>query len=319
MEFSDDCLTLKLRRLERAEEAEFKRGGFLFVILKSGEGACHCGRLHRHLASGDVLVADSAAGGKIHPRGDGELVLWFFTAECEQLFPLFSGREICLLRKVAEGFKAGRVYPAASPLAKECLRLAAEVPVQLSLEHRTQVLRIVSAILTAEFKAAQPKQSGLLPAQSHAIQVLEGLQTNELLNLSVGELAKKFHCSRRHLNRLFRKHWGLPVAALRMEMRLLKAASLLADPHAKIYGVAAQCGFNHMGPFNSCFKKRFGASPSRWRRGSANGKNPDAALDATSGLGRVSCPMLTNGMCPWHKADLEHFAIVPGRIPKWKG
>jgi AraC-like DNA-binding protein len=315
MEFSDDCLTLKLRRLNGAEEMDFERGGLLFVILKSGEAACHCGESQRRLGCGDVLVADSAAGGKIHALGEGELVLWFFTAECEHLFPLFSGREICLLRKVAEGFKTGRVYPGSSPLAKECLRLAAEVPVQLSLDHRTQVLRIVSAILTAEFKAVLPRQAGLLPAQIHAIQALEGLKTNELLNLSVGELAKKFHCSRRHLNRLFRKHWGLPVAALRMEMRLLKAASLLADPHAKIYGVASQCGFNHMGPFNSCFKKRFGASPSRWRRGGVNGKHPVSVLD----LGRVRCPMLQNGMCPWHKTDLKDFPIMPGRSLKWKG
>jgi len=307
MEFSDDCLTLKLRRLEGAEEMEFQGGGILFVILKSGAGVCHCGRSQLRLGAGDVLVVDSASRGKILARDSGEMVFWFFTAECEHLFPLFSGREICLLRNVAEGFKTGKVYPVSSPLARECLQLAEEVPGQFSLGHRTQVLRIVSAILTAEFNAAHPRMAGSHPAPDHVVQVFEGLQTNELLNLSVGELARKFNCSRRHLNRLFHKHWGLSVASLRMEMRLLKAASLLADPHAKIYCVASQCGFNHVGPFNSSFKKRFGATPNRWRTEGANEENPDPALNP----GRPPCPVRSNGSCPWHKSGLEDFSIAP--------
>jgi AraC-like DNA-binding protein len=308
MEFSDDCLTLKLRRLEGGEAMEFQAGGILFVILKSGAGVCHCGRLQYRLGTGDVLVVDSACRGKILAQDGGEMVFWFFAAECEHLFPLFSGREICLLRNVAEGFKTGKVFPVSSPVARECLQLAEAVPAQFSLGHRTQVLRIVSAILTAEFNALQPRMPGALPATDHVVQMFEGLQTNELLNLSVGELARKFNCSRRHLNRLFHKHWGLPVASLRMEMRLLKAASLLADPDAKVYCVAAQCGFKHVGPFNASFKKRFGATPNQWRMGGANADNPDAALNPA----RPPCPMRANGLCPWHKTDLEDFCTARG-------
>jgi AraC-like DNA-binding protein len=266
MELSNDYMTLKLSRLRGAEEMELKGRGLLFLILKCGAGACHCGPTPRRMGSGDVLVVDSACGGKIQPRDNGEMVFWFFTAEFEHLFPLFSGREICLLQNVAGGFKTGRVYPASTPLAKECLRLAEEVPVQFNLDHRSHVLRIVSAILTAEFKAMQPKLSDFVPMRDHVLQVFERLQTNELLSLSVGELAKKFNCNRRHLNRLFHQHFGVSVAALRMEMRLLKAVSLLVDPDAKIIYVAEKCGFNHLGLFNTCFKKRFGATPSQWRK-----------------------------------------------------
>jgi AraC-like DNA-binding protein len=215
---------------------------------------------------------------------------------------------------VTEAINGGKVYSASTPLARKCSRLADEAPPQSGLDHRAHVLRIVSAILTQEFKAARPKLACCAPARNQIVQVFEGLQTNELLNLSVGELAKKFNCSRRHLNRLFRKHWGLSVASLRMEMRLLKAASLLVEPEAKIYTVAAQCGFNHVGPFNSCFKKRFGASPSRWRTGCANGENPLAAPVQEQPL----CPMRANGLCPWHMAALNDFAIVPERVSDWK-
>jgi transcriptional regulator GlxA family with amidase domain len=98
------------------------------------------------------------------------------------------------------------------------------------------------------------------------VQVFEKLSASELINLSVGELADRFSCSRRHLNRLFHQHFGVSVAALRMEMRMLKAISLLRDADVKIINVAEQCGFNHLGLFNTCFKRRFGTSPGQWRK-----------------------------------------------------
>ena len=127
------------------------------------------------------------------------------------------------------------------------------------------------------------------------MQVFEELSATELLNLSVGDMANKFSCSRRHLNRLFHQHFGYSVASLRMEMRLLKALTLLRDPDVKIIHVAKQCGFNHLGLFNACFKKRFGKAPGQWRKVAPNGENGGADLD----LGHPSCPLHANGLCPW--------------------
>jgi AraC-like DNA-binding protein len=298
MELSNDYLTIKLRRLKGPEHMDLNGRGLLFVILKGGEGACQCASFLHRLGSGDILVVDSASRGQIHARDKGEMVYWSFVAEFEHLFPLFSGQEICLLQKVSESFKTGRVYPGSSPLAKECLRLVEEVPVQFSLDHRSHVLRIVSAILTAEFKTAQPKLADFVPMRDHVLQVFENLGTNEILSLPVGELARKFNCSRRHLNRLFHQHFGVSVAALRMELRLLKAVSLLVDPDAKIIYVAEKCGFNHLGLFNTCFKKRFGSSPGQWRKNAAEARNHPAEKVANG------CPFHSQGLClPTEKAN----------------
>ncbi len=283
MELNHDYLTLKLRRLKSLEPMDLSGRGLVFVILKGGQGACQCGPTLHPLEAGAVLVTDSAAGGKMRARENGEMVFWSFGAELEHLFALFSGREICLLQKVAESFKTGRLYPGSSPLAQQCLRLVEEAPAPFSLEHRSHALRIVSAILSAEFKAAQPRLADFVPMRDHVLQVFERLGTNELLSWPVGELARKFNCSRRHLNRLFHQHFGVSVAALRMEMRLLKAVSLLVDPDAKIIHVAEKCGFNHLGLFNTCFKKRFGSSPGQWRKSATearrNGNGPAQAVE----------------------------------------
>jgi AraC-like DNA-binding protein len=121
------------------------------------------------------------------------------------------------------------------------------------------------------------------------------LSSQEILELSVGDLAAKFGCSRRHLNRLFHDHFGVSVAALKMEMRLLKAASLLRGPDAKVINVAEQCGFNHLGLFNTCFKRRFGTSPGQWRKTTT----PVMSASAEPAGTNPACRMLANGLCPW--------------------
>jgi hypothetical protein len=59
--------------------------------------------------------------------------------------------------------------------------------------------------------------------------------------------------------------------------------------------VAEDCGFNHLGLFNTCFKRRFGTSPGQWRKAaigvdSAVAEKPD---------GMTACPLHVSGLCPW--------------------
>jgi AraC-like DNA-binding protein len=96
--------------------------------------------------------------------------------------------------------------------------------------------------------------------------VFQSLSETDFLSLSVPELAARFGCSRRHLTRLFHQFFGSSIAEFRMELRLMKVASLLRNPNVKIINIAEQCGFNQLGHFNSCFKRRFGVSPARWRK-----------------------------------------------------
>jgi transcriptional regulator GlxA family with amidase domain len=180
-------------------------------------------------------------------------------------------------------------------VAAECHRLLALIPPQFNLDHRGQLIRIASAILSFEFSHAQTRRRGLGRYEEHMVKVFESLSASEIINLSVGELAEKFSCSRRHLNRLFHQHFGVSVATLRMEMRLLKAMSLLRDPDAKVINVAEQCGFNHLGLFNTCFKRRFGASPGQWRKSTLK-----AGTTSADNLDNKSiCPLQSAGLCPW--------------------
>jgi AraC-like DNA-binding protein len=188
----------------------------------------------------------------------------------------------------------------------ECHRLLGEVPPQFSLDHRSQLLRVTAAILTVEFMNARGQRVGFIRPEEHMIQVFEKLSAAELLGLSVGELAGKFGCSRRHLNRLFHQHFGVSVAAIRMEMRLLKAVALLRNPDAKVINVAEECGFNHLGLFNICFKRRFGTSPGQWRKKDVPAKDQPAGPSGAA----PDCPLRVSGLCPW-TGPPEHRNAVP--------
>lgn len=288
-------MALQLIRLKSAEEFLINDDGLTFVFAKGGVGGCLARTGTQRLLPGDIMVLNGASGGKFSAHNQGEFLFWSFSFCFENLLPLFSGNEISLLHNITESYKTAKIYSANSSLAVECHRLLGVVPPQFNLDHRGQLLRIAATILSTEFKAAQTQRSGFVRSEDHMIQVFEKLSSSELINLSVGELAEKFSCSRRHLNRLFHQHFGVAVASLRMEMRLLKAMSLLRDPDAKIINVAEDCGFNHLGLFNTCFKRRFGTSPGQWRKNALQAESTSALKSDT----QPSCPLHANGLCPW--------------------
>src|SRR5690606_31613210 len=110
------------------------------------------------------------------------------------------------------------------------------------LDHRGQLIRVVAAILSVEIGKLRGKKAGSLPRGEQIDQILRSLSVDELLALSIDDLAKKCGCSRRHLARLFQKQCGVSVSGLKMEMRMLRAVSLLRDPSAKIISIAEGCG-----------------------------------------------------------------------------
>lgn len=291
-----DYLALKLVRLNADDGWSFKQDGLCVVLAKAGAGKCVAGTGVQSFAQGDVLVLTGAQAVRLTAAPAAELIFSCFSLRLEHLYPLFAGAEISLLEAVTDSLEQPRHLPAALPLAKQCHRLVEEITPQSSLDHRSQLLRVVAIILSDEFKTGHERRAGSLGVEEHLLQIFERLSADELLTISVGELAAKFSCSRRHLNRLFHQYFGFSVASLRMEMRLLKSISLLRDANAKIINIAEQCGFNHLGLFNTCFKRRFGVSPGQWRKQAVQVAAPPVGAPATHH--DAACPLHSKGLCP---------------------
>lgn len=262
----ENSLCLREVRLQSPEPWVNPGEGLWFVFPKAGAGEFVNGAVHHRLSPKVALVVNVGRGAaSIRPVAP-EFHFQFFQIDLETLFPLLACCEIPRLRAVADELKNGKTFSAEREPAAHCLALLQAIPAEHNLVHRTLLLRLAAVLLEHELLAIKGE---LLPAASageRILQILDGISISELINASVDDLAQKCGYSRRHLNRLFHAQFGFSVGALRLEMRLLKATRLLRDPRAKITNVAAEAGFNHQGLFNSSFRKRFGLSPSRWRK-----------------------------------------------------
>ena len=298
-----DHLALRLVRLKSSDRWTPNQNGLHFLFLEGGAADYVSGAVVHALVPGSILVLDGASsGGVIVPSGK-EAVFRCFSLRLEHLFPLFTCQEISLLSNAPERFTEAKLSPPSSPLATQCHKLIGEIPPPFTLEHRGHLLRVASAILAEEFKTLQQRRAGHMRIEEHITQVLEQLSADDLLRFSVDDLASACGCGRRHLGRLFHQHFGFSVAALRMEMRLIKAISLLRDPLLKITSVAEQCAFNHLGLFNTCFRRRFGVSPTQWRQRALGAKDEAGGGEPVDrGL---SCPLRINGLCPQMVAELS--------------
>jgi AraC-like DNA-binding protein len=288
-------LRLQMIRLGPLGEWANPANSLCFLFPGRGQAQYSSGSEEHPLARGDVAVVAGSSGAKLHVPSGGEVEIRSFSCCPEHLYQVCGVREIPLLQNLGECFRKLVVYPASSALALECHRLIQQTPREVDLTHRSHLLRVAAEIVSGKIQDVRAGRCGFIRMEEHLARVLDGLTVDDVLNHSITELAERFGCSRRHLNRLFHEFFGVSANGLRMEMRLLKATALLRDPDVKVIHVAEQTGFNHLGLFNTCFKRRFGISPREWR-----GAAPEAGEPQQAPLrGDPNCGMRARGLCPW--------------------
>jgi transcriptional regulator GlxA family with amidase domain len=82
----------------------------------------------------------------------------------------------------------------------------------------------------------------------------------------LGDLARAVAVSKTHLTRVFHDNLGVsPVEALR-QLRLDRAASLLARTNLEIQAIAAAAGFADAFHFSRVFKQHYGVAPRLFRQ-----------------------------------------------------
>jgi AraC-like DNA-binding protein len=264
---------LKLLKVRLADKSHWTHppSGLQFVFPTLGSAACITARSSITLCPGDLLVKDGGTD-TIIVSDTKNFAFSMFSLSVQHLMPLLTTGEVSSLAHVLERLKAPRIFLATAPLATKCHQLLSTLS-SAALESRSQLVRIAALVLENEFQTlrAQPRTSK--PKDLRLLQRLDRLSTDEIIESSVEELAQRIGCSRRHLNRLFHQHFKASMANLKMELRLRKAAALLSNRIVRVIDIADQCGFNHLGLFNSYFRKRFGYSPTQWRKRPADSES----------------------------------------------
>jgi AraC-like DNA-binding protein len=125
--------------------------------------------------------------------------------------------------------------------------------------------RIVQDVADASTIPA-PNGGGLRAARVASVmaQIHDGFANQQF---STRVVAERLGLSVRYVQDLLQSS-GLSITDRIMELRLEKARSMLTDDRnslLKISEVALSCGFNELSYFHRSFRRKFGASPAKYR------------------------------------------------------
>ncbi len=147
-----------------------------------------------------------------------------------------------------DAFEIGRK---AAELLSEMLRSPSDRPRRLTVEPKGVVMR-----LSTEVYPLDP------PWLSDA---LVFISKNVGRNLTSADVGRHLGLSHTPIDRAFREVMGTSVQKEISRVRLSRAAELLATTSLSIGEVARSVGFSSIEYFCSCFRTRFGQTPSRFR------------------------------------------------------
>lgn len=125
------------------------------------------------------------------------------------------------------------------------------------------VLHLVRPGGQSQFTGALSLQARAGPDLGRLIPWLDEHLAQEV---TVAAMAQAVGMSERSFHRRCVASFRLPPARVLSELRLERARALLSDAWASVQDVGARCGFRDPATFSTAFARRFGASPTVFRR-----------------------------------------------------
>jgi hemolysin activation/secretion protein/AraC-like DNA-binding protein len=327
---------LTLHELAVPPSGEWAPRGDGWIILRLAEGAGYLlqrGGTVRELGPGDSAVMVQRGNSLLRASRLGPVKLQFFLINPQLLNGLFTLAEGRRLEAVFEGTPTHvSIFTSSEPVAQEFARVASQ-PHAEGLPIRCQLIQLWADAITHLLAAPTPPSPQATDLRERFQRLLEQMSEAELAGCSLHDLASQLHCSERHFGRLFRQEFGVPLRQRQIELRLLRAQQLLAHSDAKIVNVAYDSGYRHLGLFNTMFKKRFGVTPSEWRRNSRENlpsKPRNRSLQVLTRVGMMlvllginlfpafsqtnAPPTAPPAAAPVRKFEVRHYAITGNTV-----
>lgn len=115
------------------------------------------------------------------------------------------------------------------------------------------------------------ESSLILPAENRTLwkaeygEILSYISKN-YKSVSLRELEKEFHYSRRQLMRIIKNLTGENFTSLVRQMKLDQAKLLLTETSFSIEKITQECGYDNPGSFSRLFREEYGVSPGEYRK-----------------------------------------------------
>jgi len=133
------------------------------------------------------------------------------------------------------------------------------------------VERISEQYLLQNIRGEQERQQVPLSAyvgvyHANLLEAVSLMHANLEDPLPLDQIADLVGVSRRHVERLFKRHIGQVPTKYYIELRLQRARSLLLHTPMSVLQVSVACGFQSSPHFSKCYRELFGHTPTLERR-----------------------------------------------------
>ena len=261
-------------RLAPGEEKRFAGDGYYFLMLRQGQAYWLQGDANAILEPGSLLVVPRSSVGCLRGGRFDESSLVGFVVCLYWLEGLLTVREKMSLESWFGTLKFPHTMPsdhaAVEFLARVDLLNALEDPNDLPA--RIKSLEVLALLLKEiENGRGEASNSGAFAScESRMRQFFDVLTVLELRALSLDRVAESCGCSPRHAGRVFRRCFGASFRSKQIDIRMEKAAALLAEGKLPVESVAETCGFDDGQSLRNAFRRRFGFSPREWAQSQAS-------------------------------------------------
>lgn len=239
--------------------------GWSVIQVGKGTGYYLQPQLNQALETGSVLLITGGVKASLRASQLGELQFHMFSVAPARLTGLITLVEQGLLETAASRKEnAVKILPPESPAALKLAELRAS-PKRDGLLFRLKLLQLFVEIVGSELEHTAPEEE-ISDAKQRLQLFLKETSSSELLEMNFNDLAKRTHCTSRHLGRIFYQLVGMTFRDKRAAIRLERARELLATTDSKIVDVALESGFKSLSLFNLLFARHFGISPGKWRQ-----------------------------------------------------
>ena len=255
--------------LEPGQEWEPSPKAWHFLHIQSGAAYWLSGARPRSLSEREMLLIAPGVAGVVRASQIGPVTLQSFHFAPDRLYGFFTLPDRHLIESLARRFRDVHVLPSTHPVTQRFVSILASGSRPEGLAQRAAALGLAAVFFEEQIARDHPAAARGASAQHRFEMLVAEMPDTELMHHSPEQLACLCGCSRRHFHRLFRRSFGVSLRGRQTELRLLKARQMLFETDQKILQVARESGYRNLSLFNSLFKKRFGATPSEYRRGAA--------------------------------------------------
>ena len=297
---------LLLDELELAPSAEWEPpSGVCWRVVRvaSGQGYWLGRGEARELETGKIIVIGPQQRGVLRVSQLGPVRLQYFRFCPELMGGVLSVTERSHFERLAAKVRTvPRMFPGTHPAAALFAAVAGQAVACDGLLLRCRLLELIGTIFGRELTRPGPPEHTAFSASKRIKVLMQHLTVEEFLDAPAEALAAYCGCSPRHFSRLFLRSFGTPLRSKQTELRLQKAQRLLAETDFRVVTIATTCGYRHLGVFNALFRKRFGMTPTEWRRRAAQQEDGTSVLPI--------CPTTASPSGPTDRNTPGHDAVV---------